>query len=52
MSKLMKEIEKQNAKVTVNNKDKVAARKELTDAVLDSITGGWVNFFAKFTKSF
>ncbi|WP_213989265.1 XyeA family cyclophane-containing RiPP triceptide [Sodalis sp. dw_96] len=51
MSKLIKEINFNKAAVTIvaDNKN---AKKALTQAMLDSISGGWVNAFARWDKKF
>lgn len=51
MSKLSKEIEANKAAVTVAA-DKKEARKALAQSMLDSISGGWVNAFARWSKAF
>lgn len=52
MSKLQEEIASTQMTVSVDphrNKDE---QNVLVDSLLDSISGGWVNAFAKWTKSF
>ncbi|OKB67602.1 hypothetical protein BHU62_06565 [Serratia marcescens] len=51
MSKLAKEISMNKAAVTVAA-DKKDARKALAQSMLDSVSGGWVNAFARWSKSF
>lgn len=51
MSKLTKEITANKAAVTVNS-DKKDAQKALAQSMLDSVSGGWVNAFARWSKSF
>lgn len=51
MSKLAKEIIVNNAVVIVAA-DKKAARKALTESMLDRVSGGWVNAFMRWGKSF
>ena len=55
MSKLEKEIAMNNAAVSVNKTEKSKDGKEkneLVESILDSVSGGWVNAFARFDKSF
>lgn len=51
MSKLVKEITDNKATTTVNS-DKKEAQKALVQSLLDSISGGWVNAFARWSRSF
>lgn len=50
MSKLAKEITTNKATLTVaaNKKD---AQKALIQSMLDSVSGGWVNAFARWSRS-
>lgn len=49
MSKLAKEINMNKAAVTVAA-DKKDARKALAQSMLDSVSGGWVNAFARWVQ--
>ena len=51
MSKLAEEISMNKAAVTVAA-DKKEAQKALAQSILDSVSGGWVNAFARWSKSF
>ena len=51
MSKLTKEIKENKAAVTVTT-NKKEARKALAQSMLDSVSGGWVNGFARWAKTF
>lgn len=51
MSKLSKEIAKNQAEV-ITSKDRNEEKKALAQSMLDSISGGWVNAFALWGKSF
>ena len=54
MSKLEKEIAMNNAAVSVNNTEKSKDGKdknELVESILDSVSGGWINAFARFDKN-
>ncbi|WP_340617663.1 XyeA family cyclophane-containing RiPP triceptide [Xenorhabdus entomophaga] len=50
MSKLQREITENKAQITNSDKKK-AQRKELVDGLLDTVSGGWVNAFANWSKS-
>jgi len=51
MSKLSAEIIKNQVSplINTNNKD---AKKALTQSLLDSISGGWINAYANWDKKF
>lgn len=51
MSKLTKEIAMNKAEVTVaaNKKD---VQKSLVKSMLDNVSGGWINTFMRWGKSF
>lgn len=51
MSKLQREIASNRAQLN-NTDDKRAQRKVLVDSLLDTVSGGWVNAFANWTKRF
>lgn len=50
MSKLQREIALNNAKV-INNSEKKQERKVLVENLMDSVSGGWVNVFARWDKA-
>lgn len=50
MSQLAKEIATNKAAVTVPA-DKKDAQKALVQSMLDSVSGGWVNAFARWSRS-
>ncbi|HIF6626792.1 MULTISPECIES: XyeA family cyclophane-containing RiPP triceptide [Serratia] len=49
MSKLAKEISMNKAAVIIDG-DKKDIRRALTQSMLDSISGGWVNAFARWSR--
>ncbi len=49
MSKLSKEITENNAEVKLSPHEK-NTRKELVESMLNSVSGGWVNVFARWDK--
>ncbi|MBP2169601.1 putative rSAM-modified RiPP (XyeA family) [Erwinia toletana] len=49
MSKLQHEIASNKARLN-NADDKKAQRKILVDSLLDTVSGGWINAFANWTK--
>ncbi len=51
MSKLQREIASQKSYLE-NRDDKKAQRKELVDSLLDTVSGGWINAFANWSKAF
>lgn len=51
MSKLQREIASNKTKLN-NADDKRVERKVLVDSLLDTVSGGWVNAFANWTKRF
>lgn len=51
MSKLQREIASNKTKL-INADDKKVERKVLVDSLLDTVSGGWVNSFANWTKRF
>lgn len=51
MSKLQREIASNKTKL-INADDKKVERKVLVDSLLDTVSGGWVNAFANWTKKF
>ncbi|CDM92155.1 conserved protein of unknown function [Xenorhabdus bovienii] len=50
MRKLQREIALNNAKV-INNSEKKQERKVLVENLMDSVSGGWVNVFARWDKA-
>ncbi|MBC8946815.1 MULTISPECIES: XyeA family cyclophane-containing RiPP triceptide [Xenorhabdus] len=50
MSKLQREIAENKAQVTNSDKNKTQS-KELVDNLLDTVSGGWVNAFANWSKA-
>lgn len=51
MSKLQREIASNKTQL-INADDKKVERKVLVDSLLDTVSGGWVNAFANWTKRF
>lgn len=49
MSKLAKEISMNKAAVIIDG-DKKDVRRALTQSMLDSVSGGWVNVFARWSR--
>ncbi|MDE9427560.1 XyeA family putative rSAM-modified RiPP [Xenorhabdus bovienii] len=50
MSKLQREIALNNAQV-IKTSEKKQERKVLVENLMDSVSGGWVNVFARWDKA-
>ncbi|SFN73191.1 XyeA family cyclophane-containing RiPP triceptide [Xenorhabdus japonica] len=50
MSELQREIALNNAQV-INSSEKKQERKELVENLMDSVSGGWINVFARWNRA-